>query len=57
MKLSNRLNVNDLRLLAKHRLPSPLFHYIDGGADDEWTLQRNTSAQRSTVLPPQGNPA
>ena len=26
------------------RLPSPVFHYIDGGADDELTLRRNTSA-------------
>ncbi|GAB5450815.1 MAG: alpha-hydroxy acid oxidase [Halioglobus sp.] len=34
----------DLRLRAKRRLPAPMFHYIDGGADDEWTLRRNTSA-------------
>jgi len=25
-------------------LPAPVFHYLDGGADDEWTLRRNTSA-------------
>ena len=25
-------------------MPSPIFNYIDGGADDEWTLQRNTTA-------------
>lgn len=37
-------NVDDLRLLAKRRLPAPMFHYIDGGADDEWTLRRNTTA-------------
>jgi len=37
-------NVADLRLRAKRRLPAPMFHYIDGGADDEWTLRRNTSA-------------
>ena len=26
-----------LKRLAKKRLPSPIFHYIDGGADDEKT--------------------
>jgi len=25
-------------------MPSPMFQYIDGGADDEWTLRRNTEA-------------
>jgi len=34
----------DFRRLARRRLPSPVFNYLDGGADDEWTLQRNTSA-------------
>ena len=34
----------EMRLLAKRRLPTPVFHYIDGGADDELTLVRNTSA-------------
>jgi L-lactate dehydrogenase (cytochrome) len=37
-------NIAELRKLAKKRLPAPMFHYIDGGADDEWTLRRNTSA-------------
>ena len=44
MKLSRCNNISDLRKLAKKRLPAPLFHYIDGGADDEWTLGNNTSA-------------
>lgn len=30
--------------MAKRNLPSPVFNYLDGGADDEWTLGRNTSA-------------
>ncbi|HET7608310.1 MAG TPA: alpha-hydroxy acid oxidase [Gammaproteobacteria bacterium] len=25
-------------------MPAPMFHYIDGAADDEWTLRRNTAA-------------
>ena len=34
----------DFRRLARRKLPSPVFNYMDGGADDEWTLARNTSA-------------
>ena len=34
-------NIADLRGLAKRRLPAPLFHFIDGGAEDEITLRRN----------------
>lgn len=37
-------NLMDFRAIAKRRLPTPVFHYIDGGADDEVTLRRNTSA-------------
>ena len=37
-------NVKDLRLLAKQNLPGPIFHYIDGAADDEVTYRRNTAA-------------
>jgi len=44
MKLSDCYNVGDFRKLAKQKLPKPIFHYIDGGADDEVTLKRNTSS-------------
>ena len=37
-KLSNCYNISDLRKKAKRKLPAPMFHYIDGGTDDEWTL-------------------
>jgi len=30
--------------MAKRNLPSPVFNYMDGGADDELTLARNTDA-------------
>jgi len=30
--------------MAKRRLPAPLFHFIDGGAEDEVTLRRNVEA-------------
>ena len=44
MKLKNCYNFSDFRKLAKQKLPSPIFHYIDGAADDEITYLRNTSA-------------
>jgi len=30
-------NVSDFRSMARRRLPGPIFHYIDGAADDEIT--------------------
>ena len=39
-RLKSCHNVEDMRLLAKQRLPSPIFHYIDGAADDEVTYRR-----------------
>ncbi len=44
MKLDRCKNVADLRRMAQSKLPAPIFHYIDGGADDEWSLRRNTVA-------------
>ena len=44
MRLSRCHNIADLRRMARRRLPAPMFHYIDGGSDDEWSLRRNTSA-------------
>ena len=34
----------DFRAIAKRRLPAPVFNYLDGGADDEVSLRRNTQA-------------
>ena len=44
MNLKDCHNFDDFRKLAKNKLPSPIFHYIDGGADDEATLKRNTES-------------
>ena len=44
MRLQRANNVADLRLMARRRLPRPIFDYIDGGADDEVSLRRNVSA-------------
>jgi L-lactate dehydrogenase (cytochrome) len=50
--LRNCHNFHDFRHLAKRRLPSPIFNYIDGAADDEVTHQRNTkSFERCDLVP------
>lgn len=51
-RLSACNNVDDLRLLAKQRLPGPIFHYIDGAADDEITYRRNTESFEACDLVP-----
>ena len=51
-RLKNCHNVEDLRLLAKQRLPGPIFDYIDGAADDEVSYRRNTSAFEDCDLVP-----
>ena len=52
MNLKNCHNFSDFRKLAKKKLPSPIFHYIDGGADDEVTLRRNTESFNDCDLIP-----
>ena len=51
MRLKDCHNFSDFRTLAK-KLPSPIFHYIDGAADDEITYSRNTSAFNDVDLVP-----
>ena len=50
--IDNCHNIKDFRRLAKRRLPSPIFHYIDGAADDEVTYRRNTEAYEQCDLIP-----
>ena len=52
MNINDCYNFEDFRKLAKKKLPSPIFHYIDGGADDEVTLNRNTNAFNDCDLVP-----
>lgn len=52
MRLSDCHNVEDFRRLAKKRLPSPVFDYIDGAGDDELTRRRNTAAYEDCDLVP-----
>jgi L-lactate dehydrogenase (cytochrome) len=52
MRLRDCFNFDDFRRLAKRRLPSPIFDYIDGAADDEATHRRNTqSFERCDLVP------
>ena len=52
-RLINRAhNVNALRTGARLRMPSPMFHYMDGAASDEVTLARNSrDFDRYELLP------
>ncbi len=52
MRLSDCHNIDDFRLLAKKRLPWPVFDYIDGAADDELTKARNTACFADCDLVP-----
>ena len=52
MRLRDCHNFHDFRELARRRLPSPIFDYIDGGADDEVTLRQNTASfERCDLVP------
>jgi L-lactate dehydrogenase (cytochrome)/(S)-mandelate dehydrogenase len=43
-RMSRAVNIEDLRRLARRRMPRILFDYIDGGAGDESGLRRNRDA-------------
>ena len=51
-RLSRSADVEDLRKLARRRLPAGVFDYIDGGAEDERTLHRNTRAFQEVGFQP-----
>ena len=42
-RFNRAANIADLRLIARDRLPRGIFDYIDGGAEDELTMARNSS--------------
>ena len=52
MNLNQCYNTQQFRGLARRRLPGPIFHYIDGAADDEVTYRRNTDAYDECDLVP-----
>ena len=52
-RLDRVFNIEDLRTIARRKLPKPLFNYIDGGADDESNVRGNIHAFDSTRLVPE----
>lgn len=39
--MARAYNIEDLRRMARRRLPKVIFDYLDGGSDDEVTLRKN----------------
>ena len=51
-RLAQALSIDDLRTLARRRLPPAVFDFIDGGAEDETTLRDNRAAfERIRLVP------
>jgi (S)-mandelate dehydrogenase len=50
--VSAAINIADLRERARRRLPRVVFDYLDGGAEDETTLEWNRAAFRRWELVP-----
>lgn len=51
-RLAKAANVEDLRCIAQRRLPGGVFDYIDGAAEDEITLERNSRGFRDIEFLP-----
>lgn len=51
-KIDSAINIDDLKRLAKRRLPRIMFDFIEGGADDEVGLATNANAFRNLRLVP-----
>ena len=50
--LSRAISIEDLRQMARRRLPRAIFDFFDGGAEDETTLRENRAAfERVRLLP------
>ena len=52
MTIDHARNIADLQILSKKRLPAPMYHFIEGGADDELSLRHNISAFDDYTLTP-----
>ena len=51
-RLQRAASIEDLRRMARRRLPGGVFDYIDGGAEDEVAMDRNTRAFRELEFVP-----
>ena len=52
-RLLRAVAIEDLRELARSRVPRIVFNYIDGGAEEEWTLRENRRAFEEVTFRPQ----
>lgn len=52
MNIQSAINLEDLRILARKKLPKIAFDFIDGGSDDERCLERNREAFNQYRLVP-----
>ncbi len=52
MNVDDAINLDDLRRIAKKRLPKVIYDFIEGGADDEHGLAVNENAFRKHPLMP-----
>ena len=50
--LQRCLSIDDVRALARRRVPRPIFDMIDGGREDGVTLQRNVDDFRALKIMP-----
>jgi len=50
--IDSAINIDDLKRLAKRRLPKIMFDFIEGGAEDEVRLRTNANAFRNLRLVP-----
>ncbi len=44
MNLKHCINIRNLQEMACRRLPRPIFDFLEGGAEDEWTMRENGRA-------------
>lgn len=52
MNIKSAINLDDVRAMARRKLPRIAFDFIDGGSDDEHCLRRNREAfQQYRLLP------
>ncbi|WP_028303360.1 alpha-hydroxy acid oxidase [Oceanospirillum maris] len=50
--LKSCINIDDLARLAAKKVPAPVYDYVEGGADDEVTLIRNSQGFQSYQIVP-----
>jgi len=51
-RIDRAINIDDLKRMAKRRLPKIMFDFIEGGAEDEVGLRTNAAAFRNMRLVP-----